>query len=195
MQSFKPLPQFLASLTFLSTLAVGVLGASGGAGEGAQAEGLAASRLGVSIPVEGAVGKWALVSSYGGGREGYLSEVWRWDGESDGQADFTVRAEYKKHVPPPPASEVARAFERAASRVSYASTVVDSEISPEEQWVEYSLPTQGEGGVKKIMRLKDGYVVLTLSTSDKFDAGEGSPERSTWNSLVEGLKKAQVVEP
>lgn len=195
MQPLKPLPQFLASLAFLSTLASGVLGNTGAAGAGATLEGLAKSGLELSIPVEGSEGKWVMVSSAGGNDKGYFSEVWKWDGENDGQGDFSVRAEYRKQVPPPPASEVARAFERAASRASYASTVVDSEISPEEQWVEYTLPLQGEGGVKKIIRFKDGYVILTLARSDKFDAAEGTPERNTWNNLVEALKKAKAVEP
>lgn len=154
--------------------------------------GMPNSALGLFIPSPSQQGKWVLGAKAGEYRQGYLSETWNWQGEEDGGADFTVVAEYKRQSPPPPASEVARAFSRAASRTSYASTVSDSEISPTEQWVEYTLPMQGEAGCKKIITLSDGYVTLTLANSDKFEEGAGEEEKTTWNQLVQALRRATV---
>lgn len=198
MQLPKPLVSSSPALFLAFTLIVGSAvtrgedESKGEAAEASKATSLPGSALNLSIASPEPAGGWVLVSSAGENKQGYLSEVWRWESEADGDADFTVRAEYKRQVPPPPASEVARAFSRAASRTSYASTVSDAEISPSEQWVEYILPMQGEAGFKKIIRLKDGYVTLTLANSDKFAAEAGSPERATWDQLVQGLRQATV---
>jgi len=139
-------------------------------------------------------GKWTRIVAAGIPNSGYVGESWRWESEKDGVADFQLKAEYKRQSPPPPASEVARAFQRAASRASYANTISDEAIDDKQQWVEYSLPMHGEGGYKKIVTLKDGYVTLTLPNADNWAEAEDGPEMKTWKALVECLRGAKVVD-
>lgn len=112
---------------------------------------------------------------------GYLSQSWEWEGGDSKSTGLVIRADFKRFVPPPDVSEVARAFGVAASRATYASTVSDRSLGEGQQWVEYSLPTQDEQGFKKIMAVSNGIVTLTLSRSLAGNTPEG------WDPMVTAL--------
>lgn len=144
---------------------------------------------GLRIPSPENQGEWERLpdSPSSGGR---VTERWNWNPAGDTGMSPTISVEFRRQSPVPAPSEIARAFQRAVSRTSYSGSVSDQALPDGSQWVEYSLPMEGEAGYKKIIPLEAGIITLTLATSDKFNPDEGSYESRLWDSLKKSLRDA-----
>lgn len=191
------LPKYTASPVFAAVTVILLVAATGRSTEGTNKKpggaevGSDLPTLGVTLPKASEGGTWRLSSSAGEKQDGWAEETWSWEVPGE-ENNYSIKVEYKKQVPPPPAAEVARAFGRAASRASYASSVSDRAIDDRQQWVEYSLPLDGETGYKKIVTVADGYLTLTLARGGHGLPASGSPEDGAWKSMVECLRGAKV---
>ncbi len=146
----------------------------------------------LSIPKPEAGGSWERVVTGESLGSGLLSERWRWTPLRPSDMSPTIIVDFRRQTPPPPPAEVARAFQRAADRTSYANSISDRSLPDGGQWVEYALPMQGERGFKKIMQAEGGVLTLTLASSDKFDPTSGSYDAVLWKSLQDSLRNATV---
>lgn len=126
----------------------------------------------LSLPDTTDGAKWVRTATSGTRGDTGWAESWGLSSDPLSEG-LTVRFDFRKQVPPPNVEEVARAFGVAASRTSYASDVSSRGMADGSQWVEYKLPMQGEGGVKRIMQVENGIVTITLSTSmEKINKGD-----------------------
>lgn len=98
--------------------------------------------------------------------------------------EFQIRFDFRRQVPPPHVSEVARAFRTAASRTSYASDVSDREMPDGSQWVDFKLPMQGESGVRRIMSVNGGVASATVSTALNPPYIESKSSKSSWDAIM-----------
>lgn len=129
---------------------------------------------------------WKKTSSTGIPRNTGWTETWELVDRSSTN-EFQIRFDFRRQVPPPHVSEVARAFRTAASRSSYASDVSDRELPDGSQWVDFKLPMQGESGVRRIMRVNGGVASATVSTAINPSYIESKSSKSSWDAIMAAL--------
>jgi hypothetical protein len=118
----------------------------------------------LTLPTPDNDGRWETTHQETLNGRSFETKIWK-NPDKPEKNPIAIQIELTPFNPTPNLSEVARTYEVAAKRASYATTVKTTETKDKATLIEYTNPQENRTGILKIFALPQGLLTIKAQTS------------------------------